>query len=399
MAKRTIEPYRDETLPERFLRWIETIRARFKAIPAYTESNGSPEGVVFGVKADRYFDLTGNQIYVKTTATGNTGWVVVDTGGALPEDLQTTYGASASGLITLDDIIRGIIIQDNAVPLTTPAVLFGVNDDLGVSLFDVSTASSHVNLGRQSNRPGNVSSVHAWHDGTNVFNTILAAAGGLEVNNQLTGVGLERVLTESDIPPAGFQGLGQWRYRTAITATPAAGRLQFDNIVINLATELYVNVTNDNGVDMSGFLALIEANDLLYIQISDDSSQYVVIETDTPTLAAGVYTFPILQAEGVGAAPTNNTAVVLVTTSAGSGASGGGGGAAGTISYTYDNNIGGTDPGSTFFRTNTGNPASVAQFRFSDDDIDSVDVQNILGNMVVGSYFIMRKADDVLTQT
>ena len=54
MAKRTIEPYRDETLPERFLRWIETIRARFKAIPAYTESNGSPEGVVFGVKETRF---------------------------------------------------------------------------------------------------------------------------------------------------------------------------------------------------------------------------------------------------------------------------------------------------------------------------------------------------------
>lgn len=323
MAKRTIEPYRDETLPERFLRWIETIRARFKAIPAYTESNGSPEGVIFGVKADRYFDLTGNQIYVKTTATGNTGWVVVDTGGALPEDLQTTYGASPSGLITLDDIIRGIIIQDNAVPLTTPAVLFGVNDDLGVSLFDVSTASSHVNLGRQSNRVGQVSSVHAWHDGTNVFNTLLAAAGGLEVNNLLTGLGLERVLTESDLATSGFQGLGQWRYRTATTPTPAAGRLQFDNVAPGLATELYVNVTNDNGIDMTAFLGLIEADDLIYIQISGDASQYIVIQTGLPVLAAGVYTFPIQLSEGVGGVIANNTPVAMVTTSAGGGGAGG----------------------------------------------------------------------------
>ena len=75
MTQRTIEPYRDETLPERFLRWIETIRQRFKTIPNFTEFTGSPEGVIFGQKADSYYDLTNDIQYVKTTATGNTGWI------------------------------------------------------------------------------------------------------------------------------------------------------------------------------------------------------------------------------------------------------------------------------------------------------------------------------------
>ncbi len=204
MTQRTIEPYRDQTLPERFLRWIETIRIRFKTIPNYTESDGSPEGVIFGQKADRYYDLTADEVYIKTTQGGNTGWVLITTGGT-----------------------------------------------------DVT-----------------------------------------------------------------FQGFGQWRYRTTTSGTPAAGRLEFDNLDINLATEMYLNVTNDNGVDMSAFLALIQANDLVYVQISNDASQYVVIQTDTPTLAASVYTFPILLAEGVGGAPSNNTPVTVVTASAG----GGGGG-------------------------------------------------------------------------
>jgi hypothetical protein len=204
MTQRTIEPYRDEKLPERFLRWIETIRARFKTIPNYTESTGSPEGVIFGAKADRYYDLTADEVYIKTTQGGNTGWVLITTGG-----------------------------QD-----------------------------------------------------------------------------------------ATFQGFGQWRYRTTTTGTPAAGRLEFDNIVIGLATEMFLNVTNDNGVDMSNFLALIQANDLVYVQISNDSTQYVVIQTDLPTLAAGVYTFPILLIEGVGSPPANNTPVSVVVASTSSGGGG-----------------------------------------------------------------------------
>ena len=204
MTQRTIEPYRDETLPERFLRWIETIRARFKTIPNYTEFNGSPEGVIFGQKADRYYDLTADEVYVKTTQGTNTGWVLLTTGG-----------------------------QD-----------------------------------------------------------------------------------------ATFQGFGQWRFRTSVTAFPNAGQLQFDNLVISSATEMYLNEVNDNGVDMSNFLALIQANDLVYVQISNDSTQYVVIQTDTPVLNADVYTFPILLIEGVGSPPSNNTpvSVVAASTSSGGGA-------------------------------------------------------------------------------
>lgn len=204
MTQRTIEPYRDETLPERFLRWIETIRARFKTIPNYTEFTGSPEGVIFGTKADRYYDLTADEVYVKTTTSGNTGWVLITTGG-----------------------------QD-----------------------------------------------------------------------------------------ATFQGLGQWRYRTTTAGTPGAGQLEFDNLDINLATEFYLNVTNDNGVDMTAFLGLISADDLVYIQVSNNSAQYVVTQVGLPVLAAGVYTFPIQLAEGVGGAPTNNTPVSIVTAAPAGGGSG-----------------------------------------------------------------------------
>ena len=115
----------------------------------------------------------------------------------------------------------------------------------------------------------------------------------------------------------GIRGLGIWRYRTETTATPTAGRLQFDNTTIDSATNLYINATNDGGTDMTVFLSLIASGNLVYIQIQDDSSQFVVVEVDTSSLAGGVFTFPILNVEGQGTAPANNTEVAVVTSSIG----------------------------------------------------------------------------------
>lgn len=73
-----IEPYRDKAMPERFLRWIETLRLKFRTIPSFTKGDGSPEGVLNGITNDRYYNRTGapgTRLYLKTTDTGNTGWV------------------------------------------------------------------------------------------------------------------------------------------------------------------------------------------------------------------------------------------------------------------------------------------------------------------------------------
>jgi hypothetical protein len=73
-----LEPYRDSELPERFLRWLERLRAVLRPVPAFTFGSGSPETVVVGVEGDRYYNRTGGvgtRLYVKTTDTGSTGWV------------------------------------------------------------------------------------------------------------------------------------------------------------------------------------------------------------------------------------------------------------------------------------------------------------------------------------
>ena len=124
----------------------------------------------------------------------------------------------------------------------------------------------------------------------------------------------------------GFQGLGIWRYRTAITSDPSNGQMQFDDLTIDNATEMYVNEQNDGGTDMTAFLDLIAADDLMYVQIQSDSSQFIVVQVDTPTKATDVYTFPIQIVEGQGAAPTQNTSVAIITSHGATAGGGGGGG-------------------------------------------------------------------------
>lgn len=122
---------------------------------------------------------------------------------------------------------------------------------------------------------------------------------------------------------AGNRGLGLWTYRTSTASNPSSGRLQFDDTTIDDATEMYINEVNANSVDMNPFLATLQPGDLIYVQIADDSTQFIVIKISTVSYAAGVFTFGLSDAEGQGSAPNQNTGVFVVISSTG------GGGAAG----------------------------------------------------------------------
>ena len=73
-----IEPFRGGGLPERFLAWLSTLRLKLRPVPDWFEGDGSPEGVVTAPEKSRYYNRTGTAgtlLYVKTSASGNTGWV------------------------------------------------------------------------------------------------------------------------------------------------------------------------------------------------------------------------------------------------------------------------------------------------------------------------------------
>ena len=73
-----IPPYSDDKLPERFFRWLEELRNILKPIPIFIEGPGTPEGAIAAKKGARYYRTDGSAgtfLYVKTTDSGNTGWI------------------------------------------------------------------------------------------------------------------------------------------------------------------------------------------------------------------------------------------------------------------------------------------------------------------------------------
>lgn len=210
----------------------------------------------------------------------------------------------------------------NAVPLTAAGVSTNFLDETGA--YSVPTG-----LGGQVDSVSGGTNINVTGTAVDPIVNLDVAILGVSVNGvTLSNAGAATSYLDEtgaySVPPteAGFAGLGIWRYQTATGSSPSSGRLQFDNVTIDSATELYINVTNDDGTDMTNFLALLESGDLIYIQVRADSSQFVVCEVDTSSLSAGVFTFPLLNIEGQGSAPSNNTRVAVVGTSSGSVAGG-----------------------------------------------------------------------------
>lgn len=117
----------------------------------------------------------------------------------------------------------------------------------------------------------------------------------------------------------GFVGLGPWRSRTEIVAPPGSGQLRFNNADPELATELFLHETNENGEDLANFIALIEDGDLVYIQVASDSSQFILCEVSTNTDNGTYVTLGLANVSQQGAAIAQNTTVNVIATIAGGG--------------------------------------------------------------------------------
>lgn len=73
-----LSPYKAKGIPERLTRWLNELRNLVQRLPDEIEGTGSPEGVVTAPRRTRFYrtdGAAGTLLYVKTTTTGNTGWV------------------------------------------------------------------------------------------------------------------------------------------------------------------------------------------------------------------------------------------------------------------------------------------------------------------------------------
>lgn len=124
----------------------------------------------------------------------------------------------------------------------------------------------------------------------------------------LGGGGLEGLTSK----PASLTGLGIWKYRTEIAAPPASGQVRFNNVDPAAATEMYIHETNQNGLDLANFFALIAVDSILYLQDRRNADNFFVIEVATNTDSGAYRTIVMDTIILQGAEPSQNTDMALV---------------------------------------------------------------------------------------
>ncbi len=124
----------------------------------------------------------------------------------------------------------------------------------------------------------------------------------------LSGGGLEGLTSRA----SSLTGLGIWKYRTEIVAPPASGQVRFNNVDPSLATEMYIHETNQNGLDLGNFFALIVVDSILYLQDRRNSDNFFVIEVATNTDSGAYRTIVMDTIILQGDEPSQNTDMALV---------------------------------------------------------------------------------------
>ncbi len=88
------------------------------------------------------------------------------------------------------------------------------------------------------------------------------------------------VTAEPSAAPGGVNGgliSTEYRFSTStVDGDPGSGRFRYDDAVHASVTEIFIDDINNQGVDVSNFLAQISAGDRLYIQQENDASRFAV---------------------------------------------------------------------------------------------------------------------------
>jgi hypothetical protein len=87
----------------------------------------------------------------------------------------------------------------------------------------------------------------------------------------------------------------KWRYSTTTVASdPGNQKFRLNNILPNLATNIYIDDFDKRGIDMGGIIGQLRANDRMIIQQANNANNNLYCRINgTPTDNIGWWTIPI----------------------------------------------------------------------------------------------------------
>src|SRR5215471_6166094 len=121
---------------------------------------------------------------------------------------------------------------------------------------------------------------------------------------------------QGDQGPQGIAGpsssIWGFTYSTNTVAPPATSQIRLDNTDQKLATKLWLDHIDLDGVDVTNFLAFLKSGDQLYTQDKNNSTTYDVFVMTADPVNQGTYTeFAVVWDHGTDTTMVNNQAAVV----------------------------------------------------------------------------------------
>jgi hypothetical protein len=222
-----------------------------------------------------------------------------------------TFNQSTTGNAATVTTINGRIAEGTNVTLTgtgtaaDPYVISAAGGGGGGGTWGSITGTLGDQTDLQSALDAKISSdITGLTGGTEIYNIVgitkagYAAVGTPDANTYY-------IITDASMGDYGFPVIGEWTADTgAITATPAAGELRWDNATQTSATNLYLDGVTAGGIDMASQLLLVSKSDKILVQSTAGNYQIWQLSA-TPSVSSGNWTFPATLLSSAGDGTTN----------------------------------------------------------------------------------------------
>lgn len=106
---------------------------------------------------------------------------------------------------------------------------------------------------------------------------------------------------------------------TTTASDPGAGRIRWNNATQASATQIYIDTTTDDGIDLTNYVRGIPAGATLYVQDKDDAGKYQRWTINLGTDNTGWVTFNVAPIVSAGGNIANNASSVVLFNAASSG--------------------------------------------------------------------------------
>jgi len=102
-----------------------------------------------------------------------------------------------------------------------------------------------------------------------------------------------------------------YTYSNVTTAPPNSQQVRFNNLDLTQATEIYIDNTNLDGINISNYLGLAEIDDDVYVQDKNEAALYQFYKLIAVPSQQGTYTVYFVQWDRGGSSLNNNQASVI----------------------------------------------------------------------------------------